>query len=141
MARTRTKAPGKGSAGSRTNPPPRVSLRDAKDVLSDGGVTPLDVMIGTMRALWQEAHTGADPAGAPLVPTPQAVNTVDGPHNEGGERPDMALRDKALAIAEKVAPYIHPRAKSGESPVSVTPPQPLAIEIVFVKPDGVEPSG
>lgn len=140
MARTRTKAPRKGRTGSPAKPqqPPSVdSFREAKDVLADGGVTPLDVMIGTMRALWQEAHAGPEPGSTPPPPPPDAGNDGDGT----GERPDPRLRDKALAIAEKVAPYIHPRARPAEPPAPATPPQALAIEIVFVESGGPEKGG
>jgi hypothetical protein len=58
------------------------------------GITPLEVQIETMRALWAEANQG---------------NVLD-----------LDKAERACAIAKDAAPYIHPRLSSVEASVGVT---------------------
>jgi hypothetical protein len=58
------------------------------------GITPLEVQLQTMRALWAEANNG---------------NTLD-----------LEKATEACAIAKDAAPYIHPRLSSIEASVAVT---------------------
>ena len=58
------------------------------------GITPLEVQLQTMRALWAEASEG---------------NALD-----------LDKAERACAIAKDAAPYIHPRLSSVEASVGVT---------------------
>jgi hypothetical protein len=62
-----------------------IRTRRIANELAREGLTPLEVMITTMRELWQQAQTASRPA----------------------ERLEKRLA--ACAVAEKAAPYIHPR--------------------------------
>lgn len=71
-----------------------VRTREVANKVAAEGVTPLEVMVGTMRALWEEAHSG-----------------------------DVVDQQKAIAasqIAKDAAPYIHPRLSNIEANVAVT---------------------
>lgn len=67
------------------------------------GITPLEIMTTTMRDLWDEANQGSTP--------------------------DVAKRMQAVLLAEKVAPYVHPKLTAvsasgpdgGPIPVSSVP--------------------
>lgn len=56
------------------------------------GITPNEVQLATMRLLWAEANKG--------------------------EKPDLALAERACAIAKDVAPYVHPRISPLNDPES-----------------------
>jgi hypothetical protein len=60
---------------------------------AEGGISPLEVMIGTMRELWKQAEES----------------------NEAGAR--MALMQQATDAAVKAAPYMHPRLANVEANV------------------------
>ena len=60
---------------------------------AEGGISPLEVMIGTMRELWEQAEAADDP----------------------GQR--MALKQQATDAAVKAAPYMHPRLANVEANV------------------------
>lgn len=55
---------------------------------------PLDVMLGTMRSLWDQAHQG------------ETIN--------------QDLRLQAVAVAKDAAPYLHPKLSNIEANVAVT---------------------
>lgn len=85
------KRPGAGrKAGAASTKTREVADRTAAD-----GITPLEIMIETMRGLWAEA------------------TTADG-------RPNIGKRMQACAIAEKAAPYVHPKLSSVDASVAVT---------------------
>lgn len=62
----------------------------AESILQDGGITALEVLAKTMRALWKEAT------------------------NDGEEVVNISAAKEAAAIAEKAAPYMHPRLAAVE---------------------------
>lgn len=69
------------------------TVRSAKTVehlVTDGGKLPLDVMMQTMRELWAEA---------------EAVKEAD-------KGRSLHLKTIACGVAERCAPYIHPRLSS-----------------------------
>jgi hypothetical protein len=68
--------------------------REIADKAAAEGITPLEVQIETMRALWAEANQG---------------NALD-----------LDKAERACAIAKDAAPYIHPRLSSIEASVGVT---------------------
>lgn len=61
---------------------------------SSEGIMPLDVMLGTMRSLWAQAHYG------PV--------------------PNEELKLQAHAVAKDAAPYLHPKLSNIEANVAVT---------------------
>jgi hypothetical protein len=82
----------KGTENKRTQ-----ALKALADKALEEGVTPLEVMLTTMRGLWAEAN--ADP-----------------------KRPLLAKRMQAVVIAEKVAPYVHPKLAAVTAKHDVTDP-------------------
>lgn len=91
--------PGERRGGRKKGVPNKrsVALREIADRALAEGVSPLDVMLTTMRDLWHDANAG--PA------------------------PNLGRRMQAVAIAEKVAPYLHPKltAVDMKAAVSVDP--------------------
>lgn len=77
-----------GSATKRT--------REIADKAAEEGITPLELMLKTMRALAAKAEAN-DP-----------------------ENPDLTMLVEASAIAKDAAPYIHPRLASVEMNAKVT---------------------
>jgi len=67
--------------------------KDAERIAGLPGETPLDVMAGTMRALWQQANYDGDKAREAL---------------------EIETAERACAIAKDLAPYLHPRLQSIE---------------------------
>lgn len=65
--------------------------REIADKAAADGVTPLDVMLGTMRAMWESANQGG------------VINAE--------------VAAQASAIAKDAAPYVHPRLSSIEANV------------------------
>jgi hypothetical protein len=67
--------------------------KEVAEAAMKSGITPLEVMIGTMRELWEQAEEAEDP----------------------GQR--MALKQQATDAAVKAAPYMHPRLANVEANV------------------------
>ena len=72
------------------------------------GVSPLEMMLTTARDLWNESA----------------------PKEEGG-RPNLSKRMQAVALAEKIAPYIHPRLSSVQAEVAGKDGGPVQVEAVL----------
>lgn len=70
----------------------------AEQALSEG-ITPIEVMLNTMRRLW-DAATTTDPTAIKLI--------------ESTGRSQHALALEACDIASKAAPYVHPRLQAVE---------------------------
>ena len=64
----------------------RLRTREMIDQAAAEGVTPIAILLGTMRHLWAEAHR-------------------DG-------KPDLAIMKEACSIASQAAPFVHPRLAS-----------------------------
>lgn len=69
------------------------------------GITPLEVMLKTMRVLWDKA---------------QPPETVAG----GDGELDLEMARQAIVVAGQVAPYIHPRVAPREAPPEKPPEKP-----------------
>lgn len=67
--------------------------KEVAEAAMKSGITPLEVMIGTMRELWEQAEAS----------------------EEAGAR--MALMQQATEAAVKAAPYMHPRLANVEANV------------------------
>src|SRR3990172_10365972 len=65
--------------------------KDAERIAGLPGETPLDVMAGTMRALWHQANFDGDKARAAL---------------------EVEIAERACMIAKDLAPYLHPKLQS-----------------------------
>lgn len=79
------KRPGSGRKKGSTLPATR-ERRALAAALAEDGVTPLHIITTTMRDLWEDANKG------PV--------------------PNLSKRMQAVALAEKAAPYLHPRLAS-----------------------------
>lgn len=77
-------------AGSRDRKPRRTAARKQAEVAAAEGITPLEVMLRTMRDAWALAD--------------QAET----------DRERITLRQAACGVAEKAAPYVHPRLSATE---------------------------
>jgi malonyl CoA-acyl carrier protein transacylase len=73
---------------------PTKRRREIIDEAAKDGITPLEVQLRTMRALWDEA-------------------------NKGGTL-DFEKATAACAIAKDAAPYLHPRLSNVEAQIAVT---------------------
>jgi hypothetical protein len=73
--------------------------REIAEKAQEEGITPLEVMLGTMRALWEKADLG---------------ETIE----EGGKtHSPIELRLMAADVAQKAAPFIHPKLSNVEANV------------------------
>lgn len=88
--------PGERRGGRKAGTPNKRTqvMREIADKALSDGVTPLEVMLTTMRDLWKDA-------------VPQVE----------GARPNMAKAMQAVMIAEKAAPYVHPKLSSVDANV------------------------
>lgn len=77
-------------AGSRDKAPRKTAARKQAEAAAAEGITPLDVMLRTMRDAWSKAERAETDAQR------------------------IALRQAACAVAEKAAPYVHPRLAATE---------------------------
>lgn len=68
------------------------------------GLTPLDVMLGTMRALWEKAEAGE------IV--------FEGEGKDTKMHTPLDLRIMAADVAQKAAPFVHPKLSNIEAQVS-----------------------
>lgn len=82
---------GKREGGGRKPGSLNKTSREIAEQAAKSGISPLEVMIGTMRELWEQAEQQDDP----------------------GAR--MALKQQAAEAAVKAAPYMHPRLANVES--------------------------
>jgi hypothetical protein len=85
---------GKREGAGRKLGSPTTRRREIIDEAAKDGITPLEVQLRTMRALWDEA-------------------------NEGGTL-DFELAKQAAAIAKDAAPYLHPRLANIEAQVAIS---------------------
>lgn len=81
--------------------------REIADAAAASGITPLEVMVETMRELWKQAEEQEDP----------------------GAR--MALKQQAAEAAVKAAPYMHPRLANVEANVKAD----VGVQIVTLPKD------
>lgn len=74
----------------------------ANRVAADGDITPLEVLVASMRAIYAQAVGGVtvDDGGKPVTP--------------------LQLYAMAAEVASKAAPFIHPRLSSVEMNANVT---------------------
>ena len=75
---------GNPSGKSKVQAEAEVTLRERLAKLASDGVSPVEMMLITARDLWRDA-------------------------NPEGKPPILAKRMQAVAIAEKAAPYLHPK--------------------------------
>ena len=81
--------------------PKTKARKELASKLATDGISPLEIITQTMRELWEEANRG------PV--------------------PNMAKRMQAVMLAEKAAPYLHPRLASTQvsgkdgGPIAVVP--------------------
>jgi hypothetical protein len=68
--------------------------REIAEQAAAEGITPLELQLATMRALWAEANAG--------------------------DNLDLEKAERAAAIAKDAAPYVHPRLSAVEATVNVT---------------------
>lgn len=78
------------------------------------GVTPLDVMLGTMRELWNKAEAGEVGMSGEKVVTP------------------LDYRLQAAEVAHKAAPFVHPKLANIEAQVSGPDGGPVEHEVTMV---------
>src|SRR5688500_12205480 len=86
--------PGERRGGRQRGTPNRKTAAFLAEVEA-GGVTPLDVLLRTMRGLWAMAEEAAEPQAA------------------------MTHRIAAAEVASKAAPYVHPRLAQVEARTEV----------------------
>jgi hypothetical protein len=86
------------SGGRHVSREPKSRLRkksfEAAARVAETGITPLEVMVKTMHALWAKATEKTDKAGKAII--------------------DLKIAREACVIAEKAAGYMHPRLASVE---------------------------
>jgi len=103
----RSRATRAGAASKRVRTELEATKKNPKAVRADDSITPLDVMLGAMRELWERA--------AALKGKPDC------------EEERLALIRQASAEAHKAAVYVHPRMASvgsgedGEDPAQARP--------------------
>jgi hypothetical protein len=73
--------------------------REIAEKAQEQGITPLEVMLGTMRALWEQAEQGEVINDGTRIQTP------------------LDLRIMAADVAQKAAPFIHPKLSNVEANV------------------------
>jgi hypothetical protein len=76
--------------GSRDKRPRRSAARKIAEAAVAEGITPLEVMLRTMQDAWSLAETAAT------------------------DRERLTFRQAACSVAEKAAPYVHPRLSATE---------------------------
>lgn len=96
----------RGGARPNAGRKPGASVEKTREVANkiavDGDVTPLEVMVASMRAIYEKAQEGqvVDDGGRTLTP--------------------LALYAMAADVASKAAPFIHPKLSSVEMNANVT---------------------
>lgn len=76
--------------------------REIAEKAAQEGITPLEVMLGTMRVFWEKAEAGAVEAS--------------GVEGEGGKvYGPLDFRMMAADVAQKAAPYVHPKLSNIEA--------------------------
>ena len=85
---------GKREGAGRKPGSPTKRRREILDEAAKAGITPLEVQLRTMRALWDEANKG--------------------------ETLDFEKATAACAVAKDAAPYLHPRLSNVEASVAIT---------------------
>jgi hypothetical protein len=74
--------------------------REIADKAVEQGITPLEVMLGTMRDLWSKAESGEMGMNGEKVITP------------------LDYRLQAAEVAHKAAPFVHPKLANVEAQIS-----------------------
>lgn len=74
--------------------------REIAEKAIEQGITPLDVMLGTMRELWTLAEKGEAGMSGDKIVTP------------------LDYRLQAADVAQKAAPFVHPKLSNVEAQVS-----------------------
>jgi len=94
--------------------------REIADKAAAEGITPLEVMLGTMRELWQMAENGEVGGDGGKVVTP------------------LDYRIQAAEVAQKAAPFVHAKLANVQAEVTGANGGPLtqSITISFKTPDG-----
>jgi hypothetical protein len=100
---------GKREGAGRKLGSPTKRRREIIDEAAKDGITPLEVQLRTMRALWDEA-------------------------NKGGSL-DFELAVQACAIAKDAAPYLHPRLANIEARVDLSGHEAALAEIEGIATD------
>jgi ribosomal protein S11 len=74
--------------------------REIAEKAIEQGITPLDVMLGTMRELWSKAEKGESGLSGDKIITP------------------LDYRLQAADVAQKAAPFVHPKLSNVEAKVT-----------------------
>ncbi|NUY33284.1 hypothetical protein F0160_22630 [Paraburkholderia sp. JPY303] len=80
--------------------------REIAEKAHEMGITPLEVMLGTMRELWEKAETKPDP-------------DAEVEHVKGVLMTPLDYRLLAVEVAQKAAPFVHARLATVEGKVDV----------------------
>lgn len=78
--------------------------REIAEKAAEQGITPLEVMLGTMRALWEKAE--------------ENKVTVEGEGQASKITTPMDYRLLAAEVAQKAAPFVHPKLANVEAQIS-----------------------
>lgn len=78
--------------------------REIAEKAIEQGITPLDVMLGTMRELWQKAEQGSV--------------EVNGEGSTAKIMTPLDFRLLAAEVAQKAAPFVHPKLSNVEAKVT-----------------------
>lgn len=94
--------------------------REIAEKAQELGITPLEVMLGTMRALWEKAEQGEIEYQGDEIKTP------------------LDFRLMATEVAHKAAPYIHPKLSNIDA--NIKGDMGIKIEIVKFREDDASDS-
>lgn len=103
--RYKTKAPSRGGVRKNAGRKEGAATKKTREIADrevENGLTPLEVMLNTMRIYVDEAVAF------------RKVHTEDGEIDPKANAAALALLEKASEVAAKAAPYIHPRLASVE---------------------------